>query len=215
MKYILLAVLLGTFICKGQKSNTFNPKEMKTFNIQNFEKNKGRGTIYDHPDMFDYKDREGYLVVQYGTSFTSVGKEKEYIQSVTKETSPIKYQYTYFNNGHLHKEVKEFNNSLLLAKEYDKNGKLIKETDFDKNFKHTFEQIHDMVLKEKKVDIYDTRQAVALRHDTPDANIKKYYQIHVLNSKLVGNEWYSQPDYSFIIDDATGKIIQSAENSQK
>lgn len=57
------------------------------------------------------------------------------------------------------------------------------------------------------MDIYDTRQAVALRHDTPDAALKKYYQIHVLKSELVEGEWYSQPNYSFLIDDETGKIL--------
>ena len=213
MKHILLAVLLiSTFSCKGQKIKTFNPKEMKTFNIQNFEKNKGK---QGYVNEYQYKLSDNSDVREFSSKAASDNFELRYQKEVTKEFNPIKYYFYYYPNGVLNKEVLDFNNSVVEIREYDKDGKLIKETDFDKNFRHTFEQIHDMVLKEKKVDIYDTRQAVALRHDTPDGTIKKYYQIHVLNSKLVGNEWYSQPDYSFIIDDATGKIIQSAENSQK
>ncbi|WP_326984289.1 hypothetical protein VUJ46_07085 [Chryseobacterium sp. MYb264] len=213
MKHILLAILMiSTLSCKGQRIKIFNPKEMKTFNIQNFEKNKGKqGYVNEyHYTLIDESE-----VREYSTTVSPNNSELRYKREITKKHNPFKYSYTYYGNSYLYAEINEFNNSLLLAKEYDKDGRLIKETDFDKNFKHIFEQIHDIVLKEKKVDIYDTRQAVALRHDTPDATIKKYYQIHVLNSKLVGNEWYSQPDYSFIIDDATGKIIKSAENSQK
>lgn len=206
MKHILLAVLMiSTFNCKGQKIKTFNTKEMKTFNIQNFEKNKGK---QGYVNEYQYKLPDNSDVREFATKAASDNFELRYQREITKEFNPTKYYFYYYSNGVLIKEVLDFNNSVVEIREYDKNGKLIKETDFDKNFKHTFEQIHDIVLKEKKVDIYDTRQAVALRHDTPDATVKKYYQIHVLNSKLVGNEWYSQPDYSFIIDDSTGKIIK-------
>lgn len=205
----MMVILTNITACDGQtKTNhKITTDKMRTFDIENFEKNKGKGKITDHPDMYDYETKDSHIVTQYGTTFTSKGHEKEYMENIDQKFSPLKYNYIYDQSGSLKHETMNFNNSIVYVREYDKNGKLIKETNFDKNFKHTFEQIHNMVLKEKKVNIYDTRQAVALRHDTPDAYPKKYYQIHVLKSELVEGEWYSQPNYSFLIDDETGKIL--------
>ncbi|KPH14666.1 hypothetical protein [Chryseobacterium sp. ERMR1:04] len=198
---IIFLVLIG---CDGQTKTNHKTTtdKMETFDIENFEKNKGRGKIYDDPHIYDYKTQDGLYIVQ-----SKYEQDDYYSEEVSKEFSPYRYRYTYDLSGYRETEMNEFNNSVLVTKGYDKNGKLIKETNFDKNFKHTFEQIREIVLKEKQVDIYDTRQAVALRHDTPDATLKKYYQIHVLKSELVGGEWYSQPNYSFLIDDETGKIF--------
>lgn len=215
MKKIFLASLfLIMNNCNGQKNNQFT-ENMKTFNVQKFEENKGKGTLYDHVDMYDYKNKEGYWVVQYGKSFASTNDAKVYQQIIFKEYSPFKYYSFYFSNGLLAQEIFNFNKSAVLIKEYNLSGNIIRIQDFDKDFRHSFEQIHEIVLKEKNIDIYDTRQAIALRHDTPNAVIKKYYQIHVLKSKLVGSEWQSIPDYSFIIDDVTGKIIKSSDNDHK
>ncbi|WP_054509344.1 hypothetical protein [Chryseobacterium sp. ERMR1:04] len=210
MREVFLIMILFFLIgCDGQSktNDKNNPKKTRIFNIENFEKNKGKGKITDHPDMYDYETKDFHVVTQYGTTFTSKGHEKEYMENIDQKFSPLKYNYIYDQSGSLKHETMNFNNSIVYVREYDKNGKLIKDTNFDKSFKHTFEQIREIVLKEKKVDIYDTRQAVALRHDTPDAAPKKYYQIHVLKSELVEGEWYSQPNYSFLIDDETGKIL--------
>ncbi len=206
---ILISLVL-MLSCKAQKNNE-NTNEMKKINIKKFEENKGKGTIYNHPDMFDYIDNNGYSIIQYGQSFSSKEENRQYSELITKEFTPYRYSFTYYNNGNLYTEIISFNNSLLIAKEYNRNGELVKETDFDKNFKHSFEQIHDFVLKEKNIDIYDTRQAVALRHDTPRSPLKKYYQIHVLKSSFVDGQWYSQPNYSFLIADETGQIVKSSE----
>lgn len=211
MKNILLAALfLIINNCNGQKNNTIT-KQMKTFNIQKFEENKGK---QGYPDEYHYKLRDDFDAKELDVTSNATMNIKTYQREITKEFYPYKYTHTYDGNGILKREVIRFNSSGIKILDFDKTGNIIKEQNFDKDFKHSFEQIHDIVLKEKNVDIYDTRQAVALRHDTPNAIIKKYYQIHVLNSKLIGTEWQSLPNYSFIIDDATGKIVKSSE-SQK
>lgn len=44
-----------------------------------------------------------------------------------------------------------------------------------------------------------------MRQDFLDVVIIKYYQIHVIESTLVDGHWYSEPNYSFIINNETGK----------
>lgn len=104
-------------------------------------------------------------------------------------------------------ERKKFNKSPLIHKEYDKEGKLIKEENYDNKFKHTFEQIREIVLREKNVDIYDTRQAIADRF-VPNGLIDTYYQIHILNFHISENgEHYVSPKESMVIIDDTGEVI--------
>lgn len=208
---ILIVMLLNIQACDGQNKKNNNhvtakntTDKMNKFDIDSFEKNKGK---QGYVNEYHYTLNDNSNIREFSSKAASDKFELRYQRELTKKFNPKKYYYYYYPTEIINKEVLEFNNSLLNVKEYDKNGKLIKEINFDKNFKHTFEQIHDIVMKEKKVDIYDTRQAVALRHDTPDAYPKKYYQIHVLKSELVEGEWYSQPNYSFLIDDETGKII--------
>ncbi|TGN23115.1 hypothetical protein [Empedobacter tilapiae] len=179
---------------------------MKTFNIKKFEENKGNRLM---SNQYWYT-LENYDVREFSFDDTNTNT-KIYQRVITKEFNPFKSYYYYYDNGIISKKVLNFNNSTLTIKEYNRNGELVKETDFDKNFKHSFEQIHDFVLKEKNIDIYDTRQAVALRHDTPHSPLKKYYQIHVLKSSFVDGQWYSQPNYSFLIADETGQIVKSSE----
>ena len=205
MKNILLfALLLCIYGCKAQKNNE-NTNEMKTFNIKKFEENKGKQGIVN---KYLYT-LNGYNIRELSSNAASNNYELRYQREITKEFSPFKLVHTYYKNGTIRSSTSFFNKSRIgIYKIFDQNGQVIKEIDDDKNFKHSFEQIHDFVLKEKNIDIYDTRQAVALRHDTPFAPIKKYYQIHVLKSSFVDGQWYSQPNYSFLIDDKTGQIVK-------
>lgn len=211
---LIIATLLCMQACDGQINKTNNTIEMEKFNINKFEENKGKQG-YDNEYVF--RTHDDFDVREFATIISNDAKELQYQREVSKEFSPFKNIYVYYNNGNLYAHGEFFNSSPNgISKEYDKNGKLIKETNFDKNFKHTFEQIHNIVLKEKKIDIYDTRQAIALRHDGSIAdNIKPYYQIHVVKSELVDGIWYSQPDYSFILDDATLKEISSKDKKDK
>ncbi len=148
---ILMVAFLSIQSCEGQnkngnkKENKTNSNSMRTFDIKKFEENKGKGKIYNDPHIFDYITQDNYHIVQ-----SRYEQDNYYSEEVSKKFDPYKYRYTYFLSGYLETEIKEFNNSILLEKEYDKKGKLIKDTNYDKNFKHTFEQIHDIILKEKK-----------------------------------------------------------------
>lgn len=197
--------------CNGQKNNQFT-ENMKTFNVQKFEENKGQ---QGYPDEYHYKLVDDFEARELDITSNATMNVKMYQREITKKFYPYKYIHTYDDKGTLKREVIRFNNSGIRILDFDLSGNIIRIQDFDKDFRHSFEQIHEIVLKEKNIDIYDTRQAIALRHDTPNAVIKKYYQIHVLKSKLVGSEWQSIPDYSFIIDDVTGKIIKSSDNDHK
>lgn len=215
-KIIIITLLCFLTSCNGQskkpnkidhqKSKINHTNDMRTFNIKSFEENKGK---QEYDNEYRYKLNDGSDVRELDITSAATKNIKTYKREITKEFKPFQHDYTYYENGNLKEEISRFNDSGIEIKEYDKNGKFVKETNLDKNFKHTFEQIHDIILKEKKVDIYDTRQAIALRHDTPfgSTGIKKYYQIHVLKSELVQGQWYSQPNYSLIIDDETGKFF--------
>ncbi|MBK1897033.1 hypothetical protein [Chryseobacterium paridis] len=204
----LIIALMSALGCNGQKNNVFNSKAMKTFSIKKFEDNKGKQGF---PDEYRYRLSDNSEARELDVTSDATQNIKTYQREITKEFSPFQYIYTYYDNGMLQGEITRFNDSGIEIKDYDKSGKIIKEINFDKSFTHSFGQIRDIVLKEKKIDINDTRQAVALRYDTPNASIKKYYQINVLNSKLIDGEWLSKPEYSFIIDDATGKEWKQKE----
>jgi len=211
---VVLILLISINDFKSQLNNTnFNPNRMKTFDKHKFEDNKGK---QGYANEYHYSLSNDFNVKEYSTLENN---EEMFKQEITKEFTPHSYKNTYYQSGLRYAEIINFNTSLICAKEYDKNGKLIKEINLDTVFKHTFEQIHALVLKEKGVDIYDTRQAVALRHNPTQKleglTIKNYYQIHVLKTDFIQGEWLSQPDYSFLIDDETGEILNQEDIDKK
>ncbi|EJG00689.1 hypothetical protein [Flavobacterium sp. F52] len=205
MKQFALAVIFLLILntCKAQERNSkINLKTMKTFDIKKFEENKGKQGFANE---YRYILANKLNVRELDITSNATQNIKTYQREVTKEFDPNQSVYNYYKTGNIREEILLFNDSEIKILNYDESGKLVNEINFDTIFKHSFKEIRDIVLKEKNVDIYDTRQATALRHDTPDAVIKKYYQIHVIKSELIDGQWYAQPNYSFIIDDATGK----------
>lgn len=77
---------------KRQNIQTINKNTIRKFDVKKFEKNKGKGKILDHTDMFDYIDDDGFQIVQYGTSFTSKGEEKTYVENLKKEFKPKQFR---------------------------------------------------------------------------------------------------------------------------
>ena len=202
MRKVIVILLLVILFVNNSLGQEYQEDSIKTFDIKKFEENKGK---QGYLNEYHYKLNDGTEIREYSHQTASNNYELKYQREISKEFIPIKFTYLYYNNGFLNAEVKEFNNSDLEIKEYDKNNTIIKEINFDKDFKYSFEDIRELLMKMKNVDIYDTRQAVALRHSNPNAVIKKYYQIHVIKSNLIDGKWYSSPDYSLIIDDANGK----------
>lgn len=175
--------------------------DTRYFDIENFEQNKGKQGYhneyrYNLPD--NSKVRE-YKIFDNLKIF--------YIRIITKDFSPFNYYYLYYDNGILFTGIKNFNKSPIHHVEYDKIGnRKIKEIDYDKFFKNSFEQIREIILREKKVDIYDKKQAIANRFEKSDT-YTAYYQIHIMKSEKIEGQWYSHPIESFLINDDTGKIL--------
>jgi hypothetical protein len=81
-----------------------------------------------------------------------------------------------------------------------KNGKAVIITNHEKLFKHSFADIRKFLLKEKGIDIYDTRQAIARRvNHEGKISSEAYYRILIFGK---GN----LPDYYVKILDATLEI---------
>ncbi|MDH7462327.1 hypothetical protein QEG73_13595 [Chitinophagaceae bacterium 26-R-25] len=210
MKCLLISALLACAVTgRSQKIDHYAKTDtMKTFDIKKFEQNKGK---QGYSGSYRFKTKEGDEVKQLDFTSTDTSYKKYYQETITKEFSPFKQIYSYYENGQLWVEFKDFNNSSVEEKRYDKNGQLIKTINYDKKFQYDFEAIHKMVLEKLGVDIYDTRQAMAFRTVDNITNelpiLNRYYQIHVLKSAYVRGEWLSDPDYSFFIDDATGRFF--------
>ena len=198
---ILIILLLIAIGCKSQINNNLNHMEMKNFDIEKFEKNKGKqGYANEYRYSLDNRKIREY-------SYYKENKVK-YKREISQLFYPVHYAYVYDEKGNILTEIKEFNSSIILIIQYNNLGKLVKEEDYNRFFNHSFEQIREIVLKERGVDIYDQRQAMANRveGDETAGILKKYYQIHILKSELLEGEWYSQPVESFFIDDETGKL---------
>jgi len=137
MRLFVLIITLGLLTsCKAQNKN-----DMKTFNIEIFEKNK------DHLNHYTFSKEDGTIVEQNRWQFG-------YEEVITKKDSSIKTYYKYYENGNLKLIGDFFPNDFEkgIWKEYDEQGNLIKETDYDTPYKFTWEDILAFI-KEKEIDM--------------------------------------------------------------
>ncbi|AIQ00619.1 hypothetical protein Q787_08400 [Ornithobacterium rhinotracheale H06-030791] len=196
--------------CRAQVDNKINNEKMKHFDIEKFEKNKGKQGYYNeyHYSLNNKKIRE-----------FSYYKENEikYKREISQLFHPVHYIYVYDKEGNISTEIEEFNNSIISIKQYNSLGKIINEEKYNNYFNYGFQQIREIVLKEKGVDIYDQRQAMVNRVEGDETTriLKKYYQVHILKSELLNGEWYSVPAESFFIDDETGEILTEETIKEK
>jgi hypothetical protein len=196
----------GVILSKGRKRqemrNLPSLRDSKAFNVTLFEANKGK---QGYVDEYHYQLNDGSEVREFAAKTTSQNYEVRYYREITQQHNPFKRFFGYYEEGMIESEVIFFNNSELSYKLYDKQGVVHRKMDFDKRFHHSFQKIRTLVLSEKGVDIYDTRQAVATRYHTPSTLLEKYYQINIVNGNpIVGA--LSSPDNKFLIDDKTGKF---------
>lgn len=223
MKKILIINILLLFTnCNAQSDNTKqytvkkNKKIMtliesitlneltKKFDFETFNKNKDKQGI-DDTYVFELKD---------STIVSQTNDLEVPIEERKKENFPISQSNIYFKKGSIRKTSLSFNNSFFgISKEFNKNGELIKETDHDIEFKLGFEDVREIVNKTKDIDLYDTRQAMALRHLGHKGTRLPlpYYQIHVFKTLPNG---ILKPNYSFLIDAKTGKEFNPKENQE-
>lgn len=145
----LLSIILVIFSCNAQEKNKQKQNEIEmtteTFDIETFKKNKVN-------NEYNFVLDDGTKIRQYSSkdNFTE-------IISPSKSTSLFQTQKEYFKNGKLHLMFISFERNFIKSKkEYDETGKLIKEINYDIPFKFTFEQLLELLQKEKDtIDILD------------------------------------------------------------
>ena len=208
-KVFFLVISLLFIHCKHipVKSYNYNFEKMKYFDVKKFEQNKGKQDE-DAEEAYLYRLADGYQVKEYSDIENN---EVVYIRELRRPFEPLNYYYLYYNNGNLSVEIKNFNSSPLIYREWDRIGKLVEETNYNKSFKHSFQQIREIVLRERKADIYDTKQAIVNRVDARGDDIlpriKVYYQVRLFDSYTVEGELIFKIKESFLIDDETGEIL--------
>lgn len=142
----------------------------------------------------------------------SPDSDGEYVEEISKKWTPFVIRKKYDYKGQLRRWSTTFRQeSINKSYEYDESGKIIKITNYEEKFKHSFADIREFLLKNKGIDIYDTRQAIARRvnHRYEDPT-QVYYDIYVLDKKDEKN------DYRIVIFDDTLQIKEYRnENKSK
>ncbi|PIE47951.1 MAG: hypothetical protein CSA40_01955 [Flavobacteriales bacterium] len=120
------------------------------FDITTFEKNKVNG--------------ECNYILEDGTKIKQFSTNEYYIEIITPPKPALFERYKkFYKTGELYLFFIIFPNDFIkLRKEYDKTGKLIEEIDYDKPFKFTFEQLLDLIKKEKDtIDLFDKHTIIS------------------------------------------------------
>ncbi len=166
------------------------------FDIKKYDERRIKEGHYD----FDFTENDKNIRQRYSLpDRNSPDSEGEYVEEISKKWSPFVINKVYDYKGRLKAWVQTFRlEPINKSYEYDENGKVIKVTDYEKKFKHSFADIREFLLKEKGIDIYDIRQAIARRvYHKNDNSREVYYDIHVRDKS---NE---EKDYRIIIFDDT------------
>ncbi|MBL4746692.1 MAG: hypothetical protein JKY08_10035 [Flavobacteriaceae bacterium] len=194
-----------------KKEQIMQPKDSITrknskekLNIKKYNEEKGKQG-YDDEYHFELDDK---------TKIRQYYSEK-YYEVRKKENFPISENIVYYKNGNVHIITTNFNRDVIsFQKQYNDKGELIKETNYDLPFKLSFDDIRKIVFKTKKVDIFDTRQAVALRHTgNPETALPlPYYQIFVLKQHPNGD---LEPISGFLLDAETGEEFNPEKEARE
>lgn len=187
----------------------YNLEKMRFFNIKKFEENKGK---QDYDNEYHYKLLDRSEVREFSIVDNS---EVFYIREISKKGSPFNYFYSYDENGNLFIEKKYFNNSILTHTEWDKNSKIVKEINYDRGFKHSFKQIRDIVLKEKNIDIYNTKEAIVDRFEPNKRTQTGWYEIHIFKTIYYKGELVTFLKENIAIIDETGEVITKESIKEK
>lgn len=190
------------------------------FDIKKFETNAYKQKIFKEnfkKPGFDAQYEEELAhdrTVRQWTVFPEQEKAdtQEYVEEISKKWNPFVIRKKYDYKGQLRRWSTTFRQeSINKSYEYDESGKIIKTTNYEEKFKHSFADIREFLLKNKGIDIYDTRQAIARRvnHRYEDPT-QVYYDIYVLDKKDEKN------DYRIVIFDDTLQIKEYRnENKSK
>lgn len=157
----IITIILVLFSCNAQEKNkqkTKNQKEIEMttekFDIETFNKNQINGKynflLKDSTKIEQEIDKEFYNVtIRYPLPKMFITDKR------------------YYKSGNLESELIHFPNRFLKSlKKYDKKGKLTEEIDYDKPFKFTFEQLIDLIKKEKDtINLFNTNTVITRGSD--------------------------------------------------
>ncbi|WBX99336.1 hypothetical protein [Chryseobacterium gambrini] len=166
------------------------------FDVKRFEENKRKDGTPNYEFVEGDKDIRQWSDTPERDSPDSL---KYYVEEISKKWKPFVIHKGYDYKGRLKTWVQTFRlEPMNKSYEYDENGKIIKITNYEERYKHSFADIREILLKEKGIDIYDTRQAIGRRvyHKNPTSK-EAYYDIYVLDKN---NE---EKDYRIVIFDDT------------
>lgn len=190
------------------------------FDIKKFEANAYKQKLFKEnfkKPEFDAQYKEELMdgrIIRQLTVFLESEKanSQEYSEQISKKWNPFVIHKGYNFKGQLIAWSQTFRlEPINKSYEYDESGKIIKITNYEEKFKHSFADIREFLLKNKGIDIYDTRQAIARRvnHRYEDPT-QVYYDIYVLDKKDETN------DYRIVIFDDTLQIKEYRnENKSK
>lgn len=169
------------------------------FDIKRFEEKKDK---YRSPNYEFVENGRNIRQLSDKPERDSPDSLKYYAEQISKKWNPFVIHKGYNFKGQLIAWSQTFRlEPINKSYEYDESGKIIKITNYEEKFKHSFADIREFLLKNKGIDIYDTRQAVARRvnHRYEDPT-QVYYDIYVLDKKDEKN------DYRIVIFDDTLQI---------
>ena len=203
---VLILWSAGLIACTSQRQKPLNPPKLSA-GKSSLEMQKDSTCCFDikkynerriKEGRYDFEFTEGNKIIRQRYSFSS-DSDGKYIEDISKKWSPFNIQKRYDNLGRLKFWGMYFRNECIKKSyEYDDKGRVINITDCDKNFKHDFADIRELLLKERGIDIFDVRQAIARRvyHKNPGST-EAYYDINVRDKKD------DEKDYKIIVNDDT------------
>jgi len=198
MKKIIVIVILcvaGVISCTPQKQ-TASESSSETvkdstccFDIKKYNERRIKSGHYD----FEYTENGKTIRQRYSLpERDSPESEGEYIEEISEQWSPFIIRKKYDYMGRMIRWSTTFRlESINKSYEYNENGDVIKITDYEERYKHSFADIRDFLLKQKGIDIYDTRQAIARRvNHQSKINPDAYYDIYILGKDDIANGYY-------------------------
>ena len=209
MRNNLILIILwsaGLIACTSQRQKFLNPPKLSAGN-SSVEIQKDSTCCFDIKKYnerriiegrYDFEFTQGNKIIRQRYNFSS-DSDGKYLEEISKQWSPFIINRVFDNKGKLRAWVQTFRlEPINKSYEYDENGKVIKITDYEEKFKHSFADMRELLLKEKGIDIFDVRQAIARRvyHKNPGFT-EAYYDIHVRDKKD------DEKDYKIIINDDT------------
>ena len=145
MKIIIKSIIVLMLFtnCKTQ-SDTHKLTQIKTFDIEIFEKNKNQLNEYE------FVTKDGTIIKQSDDGY-------EFYETVKHPDSYFIIINRYYKNGDLKLTGELFENNFQKGvwKEYDEQGNLTSETDFDKTYDFAWEDVLSFIEKRKiQMDAY-------------------------------------------------------------